>query len=36
MLIFIQKNVISKKNVAIILYKIIDDLFYFDNDKQNL
>ena len=36
MLTFTRKNVTLKENVSIILYKKIDDLFYFDNDKRNL
>ena len=36
MLILIRKNVALKENVAIISYKIIDNLLYFDNDKRGL
>ena len=36
MLIFIRKNAILKENVSIILYKKIDNLLYFDNNKRNL
>ena len=33
---FYTKKRNFEKNVTIILYKIIDDLFYFDNDKRRL
>ena len=36
MLILIRQNVTLKKNAAIMVYKIIDDLFYFDNNKRDL
>ena len=36
MLTLTRQNVTLKKNVAIILYKIINDLLYFDDDKRDL
>ena len=36
MLIFTRQNAALKENVAIILYKVIDDLLYFDDDKRDL
>ena len=36
MLILTHQNVTLKKNAAIILYKIINDLLYFDDDEKNL
>ena len=36
MLTLTRQNATLKKNAAIMLYKIIDDLFYFDDDKRGL
>ena len=36
MLALTRQNVALKKNAAIILYKIIDDLLYFDDDERDL
>ena len=36
MLTLTRQNITLKKNVAIMSYKIIDDLFYFDDDKRGL
>ena len=36
MLTLTRQNATLKKNAAIILYKIIDDLLYFDDDEKNL
>ena len=36
MLTFTRQNAALKENATIMLYKIIDDLFYFDDDKRDL
>ena len=36
MLILTYQNATMKKNATIMLYKIIDDLFYFDDDERDL
>ena len=36
MLTLTHQNATLKKNAAIMLYKIIDDFFYFDDDKRDL
>ena len=36
MLTLTRQNAALKKNATTILYKIIDDLFYFDDDKRDL
>ena len=36
MLILTRQNAALKKNAATMPYKIIDDLFYFDDDKRDL
>lgn len=33
---FIRRNKDFKKNIVKILYKIIENLLYFDNDEKNL
>ena len=36
MLILTRQNAALKKNAAIMLYKVIDDLLYFDDDEKDL